>query len=654
MNEHGEIPRDVNPVGEVAEDVLAPPPGWESTLWRALVAVGLLLASWLIGRMGTAAWTGDVIAGGDVVSGIVALVAALVAGVPLLRAGFVGLFSEKPSATLDQLAGLAVLAAIVRGDFVTAVIVALALDLGHLAEERGIRRAGAAIESLVRLSARVSHRLSDSGEDDIQSDELVPGNKVAIYPGEVVPADCTVVAGHSAINPAHLTGESTPVDVGPGDEIFHGTINLTGRVEAEVERVRSDTSLGRVIEALGHAEASRPPVVRLLERYAGMFLPIVILIAAATFVISRDASRAIAVLIVACPCALVLSSPAAMIPALAVAVRKGILIKSGAFLERAAQVATLILDKTGTVTLGELAVRGFVPASGVSLEELEKGARIAASGSRHPISRAIAKSGQPVRNGEAEETPGKGITVKLNGASYRVGRLEWVATSPSGIEDLEARASAHPGPSTWVGKDGKLLGLVLLSDQPRPGVKEALERMKDLGVRRRVLLTGDRADVANALAGTIGFDRVDAGVLPEAKNEVVDEEMSNLASVEGDGEGKAVMFVGDGVNDALALARADVGIALGAMGSEVALQSADVALMTNDLNLIPFLVKLSRRVHAVIRTNVYVGFSFSAFMLLLAMFGIITPIWGAILHHGGTLFVIGNSMRLLDAGESVE
>ena len=178
--------------------------------------------------------------------------------------------------------------------------------------------------------------------------------------------------------------------------------------------------------------------------------------------------------------------------------------------------------------------------------------------------------------------------------------------------------------------------------------------MKDLGVRRRVLLTGDRADVANALAGTIGFDRVDAGVLPEAKNEVVDEEMSNLASVEGDGEGKAVMFVGDGVNDALALARADVGIALGAMGSEVALQSADVALMTNDLNLIPFLVKLSRRVHAVIRTNVYVGFSFSAFMLLLAMFGIITPIWGAILHHGGTLFVIGNSMRLLDAGESVE
>jgi len=650
MNKTAEICCDVDPVGDVAEDVLAPPPGWESSLWRALVAVGLLLASWLIGRLGTAAWSGNVIAGGDVVSGVVALAAALVAGIPLLRSGFIGLFSDRPSATLDQLAGLAVLAAIVRGDFATAVIVALALDLGHLAEERGIRRAGAAIESLVRLSARMSHRITDSGEEDIQSDQLASGDKVAIYPGEVVPADCTVTTGHSAINPAHLTGESTPVDVGPGDEIYHGTINLSGRIEANVQRVRSETSLGRVIEALGRAEASRPPVVRMLERYAGMLLPIVILIAAATFVVSRDAGRAIAILIVACPCALVLSSPAAMIPALAVAVQKGILIKSGAFLERAANVVTLILDKTGTITLGELAVQTYISAVGVDPVNLEKAAQIAASGSRHPVSRAIAVDGEPARNGEAKEMPGRGVEVELDGSIYRLGRREWVAGGVEAVE-LESRAAAHAGPSTWVSRDGKLLGLVLLSDQPRPGVKDALDRMKALGVRRRVLLTGDRADVANALAEQIGFDRVDAGVLPEAKNDVVNEEISLLHEDRDDGEGKAVMFVGDGVNDALALSRADVGIALGAMGSEVALQSADIALMTNDLELIPFLVKLSRRVHGVIRTNVYVGVSFSAFMLLLAMLGIITPIWGAILHHGGTLFVIGNSMRLLDSGE---
>ncbi len=646
-----DIALENGPVNDVAEDILSPPEGWESSLWRALISVGLLLASWLIGRLGMTSWLGEVVTGGEVVSGVVALTAALVAGVPLFRAGLLGLFSDKPSATLDQLAGLAVLAAVVRGDFTTAVIVALALDLGHLAEERGVRRAGAAIDSLVRLTTRTAHRIVDSAESDVRSDQLVKGDHIVVYPGEVIPADGKVESGHTAIDPAHLTGESTPIDVGPGDDVFHGTVNLTGRIQLCVERVSSETSLGRVIESLSAAEKSRPPVVRLLEKYAGLLLPIVILIAAATFVISRDATRAIAILIVACPCALVLSSPAAMIPALNVAVRKGILIKSGAFLERAANVATLIVDKTGTITLGELAVQKYVPVVGVGREKLEEAARIAASGSRHPISRAIAKGGPAVNNGEAIETPGQGISVRLENVTYQLGRLEWVTMNMGDAGGLRETAMEHPGPSTWVGRDGCLLGLVLLFDEPRPGVKEALEKMKDLGVRRRVLLTGDRKDVAAALADQIGFDRIEAEVLPEAKNVVVDEEMENLRGGEFWSPGaEGVMFVGDGVNDALALNRADVGVALGAMGSEVALQSADIALMTNDLNLIPFLVHLSRRVHSIIRTNVLVGVGFSVFMLLLAMLGIITPIWGAILHHGGTLFVIGNSLRLLNEG----
>jgi len=631
--------------GAIVDDLETPTGKWESTLWRALISVSLLVASWVVGRTYAPSDGLAVVGSISVVSAIIALIAALVAVIPLLKDGFVGLFSDEPGATLDQLAGIAVLAAMVRGDFTTAVIVGLALSLGHLAEERGIRRAGAAIESLVKLSTRTAHRRMDSGEEDIPSDQLVKDDVVVVYPGEVVPADGEVISGHSAIDPAHLTGESTPIDVGGGSNVYHGSINLTGRIEVRVEKTSSETSLGRVIDALGRAETSRPPVVRTLEQYAGMLLPVVLLIAASVFVITRDASRAIAVLIVACPCALVLSSPAAMVPALAVAVRNGILIKSGAFLEKAVNIGTLILDKTGTITLGMLAVQEYVPVDGVSTSELESYARVAASGSRHPVSRAI--SGNNVENTgcDTEEIPGKGVSAFLNGSEIRLGRLDWVTKGTGVVSgELTERDSTYPGTSTWVGKDGRLIGLVLLSDQPRPEVTEALEGMKKLGINRRVLVTGDREEVARAVGEKIAFDRIEAGLLPESKDDIVEEEIKALR----DRGGGGVMFVGDGVNDALALNRADVGVAMGAMGSEVALQSADIALMTNDLMLIPFLVKLSRRVHATIRTNIYGGVGFSVFMLLLAMVGIITPIWGAILHHGGTLFVIGNSMRLLN------
>jgi len=639
----------VAPAQNTVEDVTAPPPGWEATLWRALVAIGLLVAGWLIGKFGLSGG-----ADSQVISGLFALAAALIAGIPLFKNGWIGLWSDKPAAMVDQLAGLAVLAAIMTTDFAAAVIVALALDLGHLAEKRGIQRAGAAIESLVKLSARTAHQLEKSGERDIPADELQPDDRVAVYPGEVVPADGKVVNGHSAINPAHLTGESTPVDICGGDEVFHGTINLTGRVEVKVERVRSETSLGRVIEALDRAERSRLPMVRLLERYAGILLPVVLLTACATFVFTRDASRAIAVLIVACPCALVLSSPAAMIPALGVAVRKGILVKGSAFLERAGQICTLIVDKTGTITLGKPTVQEFVPVDGISADELQNAARIAASGSRHPLARAISETGESINCTEVIETPGKGVEVLHDKKAHRLGRLEFISgNEPSA--GLKKRIEAHPGPSTWVGVDGRLMGVVLLADQPRPDVQMALDSMRNLGVGRTVLLTGDREDVARVLANQFDFDRFEAGCLPEQKAEVVDEEMEKVRLTrELEGVEGGVMFVGDGVNDALALSRSDVGVAMGAMGSEVALQSADIALMTNDLTLIPFLVRLSRLVRSTIRTNVLVGVGFSALMLLLAVIGVITPIWGAVLHHGGTLFVIGNSLRLLREDENGE
>jgi heavy metal translocating P-type ATPase len=626
--------------------------GWESTLWRAIVAIGLLVASYLIGRPSQLSLELDYVSGGEVVSAMLAFVAALVAGIPLFRHGLKGLFFKYGGGATDQLASLAVLAAMVQGEFTVAVIVALALDLGHLAEERGIHHAGAAIENLIKLSARTAHKLVDGVKTDLPSDELQPKDRVVIFPGEVVPADGVVVSGHSAIDPAHMTGEIIPIDAGPGEKIYHGMINLTGRIEMDVEAVRSDTSLGQVIKALREAEAARPPIVRLLEQYTSVLLPIAILVAAATFVLTRETSRAIAVLVIACPCALILSSPAVMIPALAVAVKKGILVKSGAFLERASQIRTLILDKTGTITLGEPEVRKFVPVEGTSVDDLKKAAVIAASGSNHPIARAIAKAGGKSEQVESTELTGRGIKVELNGREYRLGRLDWVVDSDVSHDAIKEKAESHPGPSSFVSIDGRLTGVVLLSDQLRPEVKETLTMMRKLGAERLVLLTGDRAEVANEIATGFDFDRIEAGSLPEGKAEIVDEEMRMVERDYGKSEdGLGVIYVGDGVNDALALSKSDVGVAMGAMGSEVALKSADIALMTNDLMLLPFLIRLSREVRRIIRMNVYMSVGFAGVLLVLAITGYISPILAAILHPGAALLVIGNSLRVLGIGE---
>jgi len=599
-------------------------------LGSALVGAGLLAVGWTYGRLQP-----DQLAVASLVQALAAVVVAWPVAIEAAR----GFLARPATCFTEQLVVLAILAAAVSGDFVTATLVPLLMEVGHLFEERSVLGARAAIEGIKKLHARRATRLADGQEQDVAPSELAEGDRVLVRPGEVLPADGRVLEGRSSLDQSPVTGESLYEDVGPGSPVFAGTVNLNGLLTVEVLGVGERTALGRVIELLRQAEASKAPITRLLERYASYYLPIVLVIAALVLFVSADVNRAIAVLVVSCPCALVLSGPAAIVAALAVAARWSVLIKGPGFLEQVSDVDTMMLDKTGTVTLGSLAVVELRPLRGVDSQELLRTAARCGYGSLHPVSRAVADE---ARSRDLELSPpeelleeaGLGMVAKTEDGLLRLGRASWFRDL--GL-DVASRSSER-GTVVWVARDEQVLGSVELADQPRQEARQALDDIRAMGVERVLLLTGDRQAVAASIAGELGFDGFEAEVLPERKAELVRAEQQ---------AGRRVMMVGDGVNDALALHRADVGVAIGAVINEVALGGADVALMSNNLERLPQAMELARRTRRTINLNVTIGVGFSVFMLGLAAAGIISPLLGALLHNGGAIFVVINSARLL-------
>lgn len=569
-------------------------------------------------------------------------IAALSLAIPVFVMALKGFLKGEAENLTEQLASIAILGAFAMKDYTTATLLPLFMLLGHILEERSIIGAKAAIEGLGRLTARSATLLSSEGEEqEVPTERLQPGDTLIVRPGESLPADGTVVTGNSSIDQSPITGESIPRDVSEESTVFAGSINLSGVLRVKVTKVGEKTALGRVKDLLHTAERSKTPIVKLIERYSVHYLPLVLTLAAAVLFLTQDMSRAITVLVVSCPCAFVLSSPAAMIAALAVASKFGILIKNTHFLEKLVEVDTLVLDKTGTLTLGELEVVEARPFDGVAEEGLLKAAASAAAGSRHPVSRAIVreaeKRGCPApRAAEVTEVPGKGMLARCENDTVGVGRYRWL--KEEGLKVPETIQIDHAGPVVWVATKNQTLGVLLLADKPRPEVKETISRLRTLGLSRITMLTGDRKKVAHSLGSELKLDAVACELLPEQKLEAVKEEKSR---------DRTVMVVGDGINDALALAAGDVGVAMGAMGSEVAIQSSDIALMHNDLKRLATAIGLSRETRKTINTNIFAGAGFSVLMLVLAALGIISPIAGALLHNIGAIFVVFNSARLL-------
>ncbi len=582
------------------------------------------------------------------ISALVQGLAAVTVSVSVCVRGARGFFARPTRDLTAQLVSLAVLAAMATGDFVTATLVPLLMELGQLFEERSSRGARAAIEGIRRLRAQRAHVLRDGAEREVAPEEVREGEVVLVRPGEVIPVDGKVTQGHSSVDQAPITGESVYEEVEPGSQVFSGTVNLGGLLRIETTGVGERSVIGRVLSLLREVEGSKTDAIRMVERMAAVYLPLILTIAGVTLFLTGELRRAIAVLVVACPSALFLAGPVAMVAATTACTRLRLLIKSASFLETVADVRTLVFDKTGTVTVGALSVREIRPVGGASSEDVLRAAAICAHGSLHPVSRAVLdEAGRRDLRFESAatitEVPGEGVVAETQGGTIRLGRARWLQSL--GLEWAnEADSRAGHGTGAWVAEGDRILGYVSLVDRPREEAIDALRETRRLGIDRLILITGDREAVAAEVSEQLGFDEYTAEVLPERKLELVRAEQA---------AGRKVMMVGDGVNDALALSGADVGIALGTRMNEVALGGADVALMTDDLERIPQLLRIARFTRVMVVQNLLLVAAFSIFLIVLASRGIISPLTGAWLHNIDALFVILNSSRILRYAEGL-
>jgi Zn2+/Cd2+-exporting ATPase len=574
------------------------------------------------------------------VAELVAGIAALLVAVPALSAAWQSLRYPDLHGITDQLIALALIAAWAAGDLMTAALLPLVMTLGHILEERSLLGSQEAIRALSKLTQVKTRRIrGDGGVEEVYTQALRAGDLIDLRAGDLIPADGIVEAGASSVDTASITGESVPVDVAVGGEVFSGSINGDGHMVVKLTRVGEDSTLGRVIALLQEAEGAKPPVTRLLERYAERYMVLVLLIAAGTWFATSNTVAALAVLVASCPCALVLAAPATSIAAIAVASRHGILVKGAAFLENLATVDAVVFDKTGTVTVGHLQLVEACPDAGVDPQELRALAGALGSASNHPVSRALASLAEPGRFAleDIKESRGLGVVGRLGGEVVGLGRAELFRELGVAI----CEPPNHDGPMVGVARGTRFLGWMLLADEPRPEARQAIEDLRELGLRRQVLLTGDRAPVARRIAEFLGLPNIRAEALPAQKMDYV------LAEID---SGYRPMVVGDGINDSLALKVGAVGIAMGARGTDVALASADLVLMTNDLRRLGTCIRLSRRCRRTIYANVSIGLGWTVVIVAMAAtggLGASGAIIAALLHNVSTIVVMGNAGRLL-------
>ena len=575
------------------------------------------------------------------VASLVQAIAALVVAIPVFIRGLPALVALRPRDTTDQLVSLAVLAAMAQGSFATATLVPLVLDLGRLFEERTSLGTRAAIAGLRQLQERVRTAVrldADGQETEVALTDLRVGDRVRVRPGQVFGIDGRVLHGSSVVDQAPITGESRPEEVAAGTDVFAGTLNLSGLVDLEVTGAGADTVLGRVATMLRQVVDARPPVVRTLERLGAGYVPVVLALAVTTLFFTESVERGITVLVVAVPTALVVAGPAAMVAAMSAASRRDILVKGAAFLEAATEVDALVIDKTGTLTDGRLAVTAVQPAAGVSEDELVRVAAACGQGSLHPVARAaIAEAEQRglelvdlTKLDALEEVHGRGTEARFGDRVLRFGRVSWLAECGVSAPD-EAEG-------TGVAEGDRWLGTLQMRDTIRADAEEALEALRAAGIQRIVLATGDRHFEAVRVAVALGIDEVVAEVLPEAKLDVVKAEQA---------AGRKVLMVGDGVNDALAMAQADVGVAIGARINEVALGGSDVALLTDSLGRVPELIALARKTRRVLWGNLAISLGVGLVLVIAAVQGSLSPLTGALLHDLSALVVVAHSARLM-------
>ena len=578
------------------------------------------------------------------VAGLIYSVGVLVEGLPLLATAIRGFLQRDVTNAMEILVSIAVLACYITGQHELAILIPVVLSVVHFLEERSIMGGRDAIEGLKQMQATDAVLETEDGEVTVEVQALKRGDIIIVRPGMGLPIDGTVIWGNSNIDQKSLTGEPLPAAVTVGDTVYAGPTNLDGMIKIRVEKEYQDTSFTKIVSLLEEAQSITVPEIRIVDRFMHYYIPLALIVAALTALLSRNISNAIAVLVVSCPCGHMLVSSAPMIAALAVSTKRGILIKNAKFVEQLTNITTVIFDKTGTITRGELSISGFYLQEAQSREELFARGGCVACSSMHPISRSLMKTlegeGIPYEEGfQVRETAGKGLTGTRGGEEILFGSRHWIESL--GYQPEDPHMDTGGGPANWVVYNGRVLGCLMFDDSVRPEAEEVVSRLHEDGMEQTVLLTGDREFAARKVQRQTGIDQVYFHLLPEEK-------LEHVKRLRQDAH---VLAVGDGINDALALAEADVGIAMGAMGSDVAIQSADIALMNNDLNNIPFVMSLARSTKSIMYQNIGIAFSVSLIMMILAAVGVIPALAGAFLHNIGAFVILINSSRILrDSG----
>lgn len=535
---------------------------------------------------------------------------------------------------------LGVIAALAVGEWATALVVVFFMRVGEYVENfttEGARRAVKDLTAMIPQTARVER---DGSEQEIPVSEVRNGDTVIVRPGEKVPVDGEVISGQATMDQSVLTGESMPVEVAAGTQVFAATIARLGSVRIRAARVGPDTTFGRVVKMVEEAEANRAEVQRFADRFSAFFLPVVAGIAALTFIIRRDPLAAAAVLVVACSCSVALATPVAVLASIGASAKRGLLIKGGKYLESLARADVLLLDKTGTLTLGKPQVTDVISLNGLDPAEILALAASAERYSEHPLAEAVRAATRErnlplVEPQEFEALPGLGIRARIAGRRVVIGNRQLVP----GAAELAAAAELEQQGKTllYLARDGELTAVIAAADTLRPEVPAALAALRDLGIRRIELLTGDNERTARALAEKLGVD-FRASLLPEDKISIVKAYQA---------QGHTVVMVGDGVNDAPALAQADVGIAMGAAGSDIAVEAAHIALMRDDWSLVPEVLRIARRTLRVVKMNLGFTAVYNLIGITLAALGFLPPIFAAAAQSLPDLGILANSARLL-------
>ena len=571
--------------------------------------------------------------------------AIILCGVPIILEAVIGLVTRF-DIKADVLVSLALIASVAIGETFAAGEVAFIMQLGALLEELTVARARAGIEKLVHLTPRTARVLRDGQENIIPAGQVRVGDLLRVLPGETVPVDGVIVSGQTSINQAVMTGESLPVDKTAGDQVSSGTVNQFGAFEMRADRVGEDSSIQRMIRLVQSADAGKAKIVGIADRWATWIVVIALSAAALTWLITGEIIRAVTILVVFCPCALVLATPTAIMAAIGNATHHGFLVREGDALERLARVKVIAFDKTGTLTYGTPEVVEVVSLTDAcTREELYRLAASAEQLSEHPLGKAIVSCCKKELGDDLAQAdsfsmlPGRGVSARVEGKEILAGNPELLGghgvsmTPPPAAEEALRKGCTV----TYLAVDGVFAGCLILSDTLRAESADMIGALSGLGVQP-VLLTGDHENAAQAIAGRLKIASVQAGCLPEDKLKAIDRYQAS---------GRPVCMIGDGVNDAPALKRAAVGIAMGGVGSDIAVDAADIALVDDEVKELPHLVALSRRMMATIKVNMTFSMALNFIAIVLAMTGILNPVVGALVHNAGSVLVILSSALLL-------